>query len=44
MTGNMEVIVAILKMMESEDRAAILNALSDIDAVYCAKITVLLAP
>ena len=44
MTGNMEVIVAILKMMESEKRAAILDALSDIDAVYCAKITVLLAP
>lgn len=44
MTGNMEIIVAILKNMESDERAAILNALSDLDAVYCAKITVLLAP
>ncbi len=44
MTGNMETIVAILKNMESEDRAAILNSLSDLDAVFCAKITVLLAP
>lgn len=44
MTGNMDVIVAILKNMESEDRAAILNSLSDLDPVYCAKITVLLAP
>lgn len=44
MTGNMEVIVSILKNMETEPRAKILDALSDIDAVYCAKITVLLAP
>lgn len=44
MTGNMDTIVAILKNMESKDRASILNALSDIDAVFCAKITVLLAP
>lgn len=44
MTGNLEIAVAILKNMESEDRAAILNALSTKDAVYCAKLTVLLAP
>lgn len=44
MTGNMEIIVAILRNMEVEPRAAILNSLSDLDAVYCAKITALLAP
>lgn len=44
MTGNMEVIVAILRNMESDKRAAILDALSTKDPVYCAKITVLLAP
>lgn len=44
MTGNMETIVAILKNMDSTNRAAILNALSDLDAVFCAKVTVLLAP
>ncbi len=44
MTGNMETIVAILKNMESGSRAAILNALSDLDAVFCGKLTVLLAP
>lgn len=44
MTGNLETVVAILKCMEVEPRAAILDALSDIDAVFCGKITVLLAP
>ena len=44
MTGNMDIIVGILKNMEADSRAKILNALSDLDAVYCAKITALLAP
>lgn len=44
MTGNLEVVVAILQCMEVENRAAILNALSDIDPVFCGKVTVLLAP
>ncbi|MDY5576907.1 MAG: hypothetical protein SPF70_05445 [Lachnospiraceae bacterium] len=44
MTGNMDTIAAILKNMESADRAAILNSLSDLDPVFCAKVTVLLAP
>lgn len=44
MTGNLETVVAILQCMTSESRAAILDALSDIDAVFCGKITVLLAP
>lgn len=44
MTGNLETVVAILQCMEVEDRAAILDALSDVDAVFCGKITVLLAP
>lgn len=44
MTGNMDTIVAILNNMESADRASILDALSDTDPVFCAKITVLLAP
>ncbi len=44
MTGDLEKVVAILKCMETESRAAILEALSDIDAVFCGKITVMLAP
>lgn len=44
MTGNLEVVVAILQNMEVEPRAEILGALSDIDAVFCAKITVMLSP
>ena len=44
MTGNLEVVVAILQNMEDENRALILEALSDIDAVFCGKITVMLAP
>lgn len=44
MTGNLETVVAILQCMETEPRAAILDALSDVDAVFCGKITVLLAP
>ncbi len=44
MTGNLETVVAILQCMTPEARAAILDALSDIDAVFCGKITVLLAP
>ncbi len=44
MTGNLEIAVAILQNMEVEPRADILSELSDIDAVFCAKITVMLAP
>ncbi len=44
MTGNLETVVAILQCMETEERAKVLEALSDIDAVFCAKITVMLAP
>lgn len=44
MTGNLETVVAILQNMEVESRAAVLEALSDVDAVFCAKITVMLSP
>lgn len=44
MTGNLETVVAILQSMGTEERALILEALSDIDAVFCGKITVMLAP
>jgi hypothetical protein len=30
--------------MDTDSRAAILDALSDIDAVFCGKITVMLVP
>ncbi len=43
MTGNLETVVAILQCMETEPRAAILDALSDLDAVFCGKITQKLA-
>ena len=44
MTGNLEVVVSILQNMEVEPRAEILGALSDIDPVFCGKITVMLSP
>ena len=44
MTGNLEIVVTILQNMEVEERAKILEALSDIDAVFCGKITVMLSP
>ena len=44
MTGNLEVVVSILQNMDTDSRAAILDALSDIDAVFCGKITVMLVP
>ncbi len=44
MTGNLDSVVAILQSMDAEPRAAILDALSDVDPVYAAKVTVLLSP
>ena len=44
MTGNLETVVTILQNMDVEARAKVLEALSDIDAVFCAKITVMLTP
>lgn len=44
MTGDLDKVVAILKNMENDARAAILDALSDTDPVFCGKITVMLAP
>lgn len=44
MTGDLDKVVTILQNMNTENRAAILDALSDIDAVFCGKITVMLAP
>lgn len=44
MTGDLDTVVSILENMETDKRAAILDALSDVDAVFCGKITVLLAP
>lgn len=44
MTGDLDKVVAILQCMEVEPRAAILDALSDVDPVFCGKITVLLSP
>jgi len=44
MTGDLEKVVAILNNMDTKDRANILNALSDVDAVFCGKLTVMLAP
>jgi len=44
MTGNLETVVAILKCMETEERAKVLDALSTKDPVFCGKITEMLAP
>lgn len=44
MTGNLETVVAILQNMDVDARAAVLNALSGIDPVFCGKITVMLTP
>ena len=44
MTGDLDKVVTILQNMDTENRAAILDALRDIDAVFCGKITVMLAP
>lgn len=44
MTGDLDTVASILQCMETEPRAQILNALSDIDAVFCGKITMLLVP
>lgn len=44
MTGDLDKVVTILQNMDTDKRAAILDALSDIDAVFCGKITVMLAP
>ncbi|NLL93000.1 MAG: hypothetical protein GX225_02480 [Clostridiales bacterium] len=44
MTGNLDTVVLILENMDTDSRAAILDALSDIDAVFCGKLTVMLAP
>lgn len=44
MTGDLDKVVTILQNMETDKRAAVLDALSDIDAVFCGKITVMLAP
>lgn len=44
MTGDLDTVVSIMENMETDKRAAILDALSDVDAVFCGKITVLLAP
>ena len=44
MTGDLDKVVEILNCMTTENRAAILDALSDIDPVFCAKITVMLTP
>ena len=44
MTGNLETVVTILQNMDVEARAKVLEALSDIDAVFCGKITVMLSP
>lgn len=44
MTGDLDKVVTILECMETEPRAKILDALSDLDAVFCGKITVMLTP
>lgn len=44
MTGDLDKVVSILNNMETEKRAKILDALSDVDAVFCGKITVMLSP
>lgn len=44
MTGNLDKVVAILNNMEAPARAEILDALSDINPVFCGKITVMLVP
>lgn len=44
MTGDLDTVVMILNNMETGPRALILDALSDIDPVFCGKITVMLAP
>ncbi len=44
MTGNLDTVVSILNCMTTKKRAEILNALSDLDPVFCGKITEKLAP
>jgi len=44
MTGDLDKVVKILNNMAIAERANILNALSDIDPVFCGKITVKLTP
>lgn len=44
MTGDLDKVVAILNNMDTDARADVLEALSDIDAVFCGKLTVMLAP
>lgn len=44
MTGDLDKVIQILQNMETGARAKILDALSDVDAVFCGKITVMLAP
>lgn len=44
MTGDIDIIVGILRNMDVAPRAKILDALSDLDTVFCAKITASLAP
>lgn len=44
MTGDLDKVVKILQTMDVGKRAKILEALSDVDAVFCGKITVMLAP
>lgn len=44
MTGDLDIVVALLNSMSAEQSGAILAALSDIDAVYAAKVTKKLMP
>lgn len=44
MTGDLDIIVALLNSMSAEDSGAIISAISDIDSVFAAKVTKKLMP
>ena len=44
MTGNLDTVALILSSMKEADRADILGEIAKLDAVYAAKITVLMEP
>ncbi|MBQ3584040.1 MAG: hypothetical protein IJA27_04945 [Lachnospiraceae bacterium] len=44
MTGDLDIVVALLNSMDAEDSGAIIAAISDIDSVFAAKVTKKLMP
>ena len=44
MTGDLDIVIELLKCMKSADRAEIIGAISEVDANYAGKLTKLLVP